>query len=289
MYKSIQQHKFPVNGISITKGITTDDPSPLHQHDFNEIVIIISGTAVQHINNCKYSVAAGDVFIIKDSDKHQFSNVHNLKLFNIGYKDDVLVPFDSILKKLPGYFALFFFEPYYRQQHEFKSKLHLNTKGLIELSHMIDLIDNEFTNRDIGNELMITSHFLQVIGFLCRKYDAFSKKIKRSFIPSLSNTISYIESNYYENLKLNTLADMAGVSINGLINIFKNHFGVTPLSYIISLRIQKACEIMHSSDKPITEIAFEVGFTDSNYFSRAFKKNTGITPSEYKKTMSTSH
>jgi AraC-like DNA-binding protein len=110
-----------------------------------------------------------------------------------------------------------------------------------------------------------------------------AKKNKRSFIPSLSNTISYIENNYSEDLKLKTLADMAGVSINGLINIFKNHFGVTPLSYIISLRIQKACEIMHSSEKPITEIAFEVGFTDSNYFSRAFKKNTGITPSEYRK------
>jgi AraC-like DNA-binding protein len=120
------------------------------------------------------------------------------------------------------------------------------------------------------------------VGFLCRKYNNYNEVHTHEFIPSLSNIISYIENNYTKDIKLDFLADMANMSVNSIINIFKKTFNTTPLNYIISLRIRKACEIMMYTDKSLTHIALDTGFCDSNYFSRVFKKVMGTTPSEYR-------
>ncbi len=283
IYKSIQHNNSPVNNISLTSGLVNEKLTPLHNHDFNEIVIILGGNAIQHINKQKYLVSAGDVFIMESVNSHQFSEANNLRLFNIGYKQEVFNAFESLVRKLPGYHALFILEPLYRIEDNFKSRLHLNTNDILDLSQILDLLSNEFKSKDPARELMITSCFLQIVGFLCRKYDDYRKIIKNEFIPSLSYIISYIESNYMDNIKLEVLAQMVNISVNSLINIFKKTFNTTPLNYILCLRIRKACEMMLHNNKSITQIAFDVGFCDSNYFSRFFKKILGITPSEYRK------
>ena len=60
---------------------------------------------------------------------------------------------------------------------------------------------------------------------------------------------------------------------------------MSPISYINKIRIEKAAALFKNSDRSITEIAMEVGFDDSNYFSRIFKKQMGMSPREYKKTI----
>ena len=57
---------------------------------------------------------------------------------------------------------------------------------------------------------------------------------------------------------------------------------MTPIKYLNELRIRNACQMLKNSNKNITEIAYDVGYSDSNYFSRVFKKVKGVSPSEYK-------
>jgi AraC family L-rhamnose operon transcriptional activator RhaR/AraC family L-rhamnose operon regulatory protein RhaS len=60
--------------------------------------------------------------------------------------------------------------------------------------------------------------------------------------------------------------------------------GRSPIDHLLHVRIQKATELLAGSDRTITDIAFDCGFTDSNYFTRQFRKTTGHSPSEYRKT-----
>ena len=64
--------------------------------------------------------------------------------------------------------------------------------------------------------------------------------------------------------------------------IFKDELGLNFIEYLTSVRIEKAKELLTESDMSMKEICGACGYTDPNYFSRSFKKNVGVTPTEYK-------
>lgn len=93
----------------------------------------------------------------------------------------------------------------------------------------------------------------------------------------------YIEENYAdEELSLNTLASFVNFSPSHLSMIFSQETGVAFIKYLTDLRMQKAKEMLRCSNKRANEIALEVGYKDSHYFSFLFKKLHGMTPTQYR-------
>ena len=283
MYKTLQDTKNAVNQISITYGKTYARVSEMHTHDFDEIVVILQGSAIQQINDEQYLTSMGDVFLVNSNDCHYFKNTENLYIFNIGFKKEVIENYKDLLLPLPGYHSFFVIEPKFRKQNNFKNKLHLNSKDLNQLKTILEKLKEEFTSQPSGKELMITSYFLQVVGFLCRKYEQYSTNTKTGFTSPLSDAISYIEKNYTNQITLDMLSQISGTPVSTLIAFFKRTFNQTPTEYIISLRINSACELLRHSNKSITYISDVSGFNDTNYFSRIFRKKIGLTPRDYRK------
>ncbi|MEK4538008.1 bifunctional transcriptional activator/DNA repair enzyme AdaA [Peribacillus sp. FSL K6-1552] len=93
----------------------------------------------------------------------------------------------------------------------------------------------------------------------------------------------WIEQHYSEPLTLNTLADISHGSPYHLQRLFKRVKGLSPTEYIQQLRLEKAIRMLESSEQPVTEIGLAVGFSSTPYFITLFKKNTGYTPSGYRK------
>ncbi|HEV2604711.1 MAG TPA: AraC family transcriptional regulator [Microvirga sp.] len=65
--------------------------------------------------------------------------------------------------------------------------------------------------------------------------------------------------------------------------MFKHSVGVPPRVYLTQLRIEKACELLEQTGRPITEIALDVGYASNNVLARVFAKHRGITPSDYRR------
>ena len=105
---------------------------------------------------------------------------------------------------------------------------------------------------------------------------------------SVREALLYIHQNYQGDLSVRDIAQSLHISVNHFIRIFRSMLGVTPQKYIQTCRLRQAIAAMsqHSDGSPpsITEIAAEAGFSDANYFARSFKKATGMTPSQYRKT-----
>jgi two-component system response regulator YesN len=92
----------------------------------------------------------------------------------------------------------------------------------------------------------------------------------------------HIEENYKEELSLTEIAALTGFAPTYFSCIFKKVTGKSFIHYKTDLRIEKAKEYLISSDKPITEIAFDIGYNNVSHFIKLFKKITSVTPSEFK-------
>ncbi len=99
---------------------------------------------------------------------------------------------------------------------------------------------------------------------------------------NISKTVSYINTNYEKKITLDELAEISGYSKSRFMNVFSKAIGMTPIKYLNKIRISCAAELLASDGQSISEIAFACGFDDSLYFSRAFKKIYGISPSEFR-------
>lgn len=92
----------------------------------------------------------------------------------------------------------------------------------------------------------------------------------------------YIQEYYYQSLTIVSLAEQNNVNRNRLSYVFRRHAGMGPAQYLLKYRINMAQEMLFTSDAPVQQIAETVGFADPFYFSRVFKKQIGIAPTEYR-------
>lgn len=92
----------------------------------------------------------------------------------------------------------------------------------------------------------------------------------------------YLDSHYAKAITLEEVAEMIGLSSYYLSKLFKERFQVTFIEYLTNRRIQKAKDMLLDGKTPLKEIAINIGYKDPNYFSRVFKKETGLSPREYR-------
>jgi AraC-like DNA-binding protein len=102
---------------------------------------------------------------------------------------------------------------------------------------------------------------------------------------SIDRVIAYMKEHLSEPMSLDTMAKVAGLSRSGLIWKFNRQFKTTPQQYFIQLRMQLAKQLLLESDLSISHIADKCGYDDIYYFSNAFRKNVGVSPSSFRKAL----
>ena len=98
----------------------------------------------------------------------------------------------------------------------------------------------------------------------------------------ISMVKDYISLHYRDDLKLSELADLVSMTPTSLCHIFKRYHNKRISDIIVETRIQRAKEMLISTDIKIRFVAYECGFSTLTNFNRLFKRLTGMTPTEYK-------
>lgn len=101
----------------------------------------------------------------------------------------------------------------------------------------------------------------------------------------INEALVYFDENYAKPINVNAYAASVYTSPCWFIRSFRNYIGMTPLQYIINVRISNARELLLNPKFSISDVSRSVGYEDSLYFSRFFKKNVGISPKDYKKAL----
>lgn len=142
------------------------------------------------------------------------------------------------------------------------------------------------TRSDYLPEIINMTEFEQMKNWFANKIAAACQNIlsKRA---EKSNSIikmakEYIQKNFGKDISLDDVSRVVNVSPYYFSKIFKDDTGENFIEYLTGVRIDKAKELLETTEYSMKEICSMVGYSDPNYFSRSFKKNVGITPTEYK-------
>ncbi len=256
---------------------------PLHVHEFDELAVVFGGSAIHVIDDQEYPVVRGDVFVVGGNHKHTFVNLDNLNIANIIFRRDYFEDLKKEFADIPGFKALFVDEPLYRKNQKFKSKLHLNSSQLQEIMNLLNAINDEQADTLPGYNAAKERIFEFILIKICRDFSKEQTPKTKSLI-RISKAIDFMESNYEQQITINLLARKTSMSESNFRYCFKKVTGLSPIDFLIKLRVEKAIDFMTvDSNVNVTETAMKTGFYDSAYFSKKFKKIVGITPMAFLK------
>jgi AraC-like DNA-binding protein len=253
---------------------------PLHAHDFHEIAIIFSGKAVHLTVNETYEIQSGNVLSIKPGQVHGYKNIRDLVLMNILIKPSFLMEDYFGIQSLPGYQTLFGKE---REKPEKNPITHfkMNFDTFLKAKTLIECAFREMNEHPAGYQVSAASQVLHFLILLLRNYGEKSGG-KSCFGADVAKLIDYVKENYRLSLSMEDLVEISGMSASHILRVFKHHLGCSPFVYINRLRVLRAKDDLIQTTKQITEIALDLGYNDSNYFSRCFKKYSGLSPREFR-------
>lgn len=174
--------------------------------------------------------------------------------------------------------------------NEFNNRLNTNKfilpteitydKQIIEVWYeMYKALENNFSAPNLAYANLCLYRFLSF--FLCPD--------KKMSVPEVENpidlSIMYMRSNIDKSMSVEDLAKQLQYSCSHYTTLFKKKTGLAPIEYFIRMKIHYACQLLSQSDLKIKNITDKIGYNDSFYFSRLFKKITGKSPKEYRRSV----
>lgn len=245
--------------------------------DFNVLIYVIEGTIYVTEEQTDYTVNAGEMLFLKKGVHHfgkrEIPKGTRWYFIHFFFREenglDSFVPESSPIAQ---------YEPV-KYNIELPKKLSGLEGSAIEkkLAEFTEYFhsDNKMKKWNINSVLF---ELLSSIAFY-GKYDAASE--------SIPNRISeYLNRNYKEPFSASMLEQEFYLSYKHMAAVFKKEKGITMQQYHVSLRMNEACRLLKSTLMPIGEIGEAVGYGDMLYFSRCFRKFCGMSPTEYRKSVS---
>ena len=246
-----------------------------HSHQYNEIYFLQSGKCNVYIDNETYCLEDGSVLFIPAFKEHTF-----------------IYPFTQDIKRTVLYISTEQLNWYFNK--DFKDEinnlfinkhLQLSRKSFSNLSNIFEKIQFEKYSLDNMSELLTKAYFFELIIYLirCQRYTHnINQKTNLSNI-TIGEIVNFIENNYSRQLTLPEIAAQFGISESSLTKKIKIFTNMTFKEYLTKTRIGEAKSLLISSEKSITEIAYECGYNNSNFFGDVFKKAVGMSTSSYRK------
>jgi len=227
-----------------------------------QIIYITQGSGELYTNDTRYTIRPGTAFIIFPGIFHAYKPV-----FEVGWTE----------------YWVGFKGPYIKtlQQEGFISpEQPCFSVGLQNsLLNLYDQILEEIRSQKPFFQLKASSYTLALLAEIL-SYE--KQNLQYCHSEQIVEKAKFImEEHVYGEIDMHSVCRTIGVSTSHLNDVFKSYTGMTPYQYFISIKIHKAKELLEKGDESIKEIAFRLGFTDQYYFSRLFKKKTGISPSHW--------
>ncbi|APF28549.1 helix-turn-helix domain protein [Clostridium sporogenes] len=251
----------------------------LHYHDFNKIIVFISGNVSYLIEGKAYKLKPWDILFVSSNDLHK-----------------VIINNDEPYERIIIWVNSKFLEMHNKNNNnlltcfQLSSKLKINLFRMEEhnislIKHTLFSLESATKDKEFGNIVLKNSLFIQLMVYLNRLFMNNTNHIEKNDIEydkQIEEIINYIKENLQEDLSIDTLSSKFFINKYYLMHKFKSQTGYTLHKYIQQKRLAFSKSLILKEHK-ITEIYIKCGFGDYSSFIRAFKKAYGISPKDYYK------
>lgn len=255
---------------------------PAHSHDFIEMMFVCSGNITHKIKDEALCLSAGDLIILAKGTAHEIEKTGENDLgINLLLSTDLFEKqinkirsaahcqsdtFDGLLRGNPVPFSIFSLQ-----------------NDLVSLN-LIEILIHLFLTEKIPDEFMLEKTLTPL---LCRlailsQQQSFTVAITDSETEKRNKLLTYLRTSY-STATLTEAADMMGLAPTYLSRWIKQTFGTSFKEMLMNERFDTARELLENTEMPIGEIITRVGYENSSYFHKEFKKRFGITPKHYRK------
>lgn len=237
-----------------------------HTHSCTELFYVIGGEGQFRIENQIYPVGTNDLIIVNPHVEHTELSLNTapLEYIVLGIEGLEL----SIADDSDNQFCIVNFQ---------------NKKEtlLFYLQNMM----KEVANKTPGHEIICQNLMEILVVHLTRQtnYSTTLAPIKSRASRLVVSVHRYIDTHYKENINLDMLAEINHVSKYYMVHAFTEEYGIAPINYMISCRIEEARQLLKTTDYSQAVISRMLGFSSPSYFSQAFRKIEKKSPTEYRK------
>lgn len=251
----------------------------LHLHESVELIYVKEGKFDCVTNKSNFILNGGDICFINKDQLHLLNGKNcNCKCINI------LISTSSLIKD--SYIYDKYIKPILDQPNFTHFLISKSNKYNALLSTIIKQINTLLSKKPCGFELEVIGLVYIIFRYIFCIFNE-EKNISRSDadfnIFALKNMIEYIYINFSYNISLDDIAKVGNVSASKCLRIFKLYTHLSPISYLINYRLNIAKEMLLNTEKSISSISFECGFSQQSYFTKMFYKMYKLTPMEYRK------
>lgn len=256
---------------------------------------ILKGSAVFSVDGVPYTVHPDQVAYIPDGcmlechsleDEFEFISIRFVTTAQL-HGNDFLKEFFHItpVTEASDPILLSYFQEVYKNATSKKSSRLFRIRGNLELivaflvdqqaekAELSDVDDSEYAAPEGSDSFSVEQIYHREKRSLTIKRDA-----------RIQTVVEYLVAHPTQSLDISYLCEIAQMSSSSLRRHFKEHTGKTPGDFIKELRVMVAARQLLVTNERVSSIAYELGFTDQNYFSRIFKQIFGVSPSQYRKT-----
>ncbi len=253
----------------------------LHTHDFYEVNIILRGEGQHYIEDSHCDVSAGHVFIIPPMIRHGYDQPENPDVIHVLLRTAFFERYAMELRSLPGFHALFEIEPALRSSYDPSIFLKLTQEQLEALLPTWEALHDACCR---GDDVSANALALLLIARLCAcAWQRGGEDASPDGRALVIACMEHLHTHLAEPIALADLTERFHVSRSALLRRFKQVSGESPMRYLLRCRLERAAELLKTTDAPIAEVASACGFFDQSHLARAFREARGVTPMQYRK------
>ncbi len=255
-----------------------------NRHEFFEMVYIKRGNAVFEISGKPAQLGPNDIIIIKPNQSHKFivKSQEGCEFIVLSFRfvsntnsEFSEVPLGDFLNFVSG--------------KESGAFITLKVSQKNEIINILNSILKERENTDIGSEFLNHLLVMELFVFISRALKMEWESSIMNVSPKVKELIhisaNYINNNFERDITIGDIAKYVFLSSSYFTRAFKEEMGVSPINYLLKIRIERSKEMLGDFKLKIGDIALSVGFSNQQRFNEIFKKYEGMTPLQYRKSI----
>lgn len=247
-----------------------------HYENVYQIVIILCGRVRYQVGEKEYIVSKGGIVVLNTLE------YHTLEVLEYPYERYIIQVCPDFFQnevKFPEIIAIFMKRP--------ESFSHLLTVSQPVWNYIYEIVkemEQEYNGKKKYWDIFVGADLRKMFIMLFRECETVLASVRTgrgAFVAY--HVMNYLNHHYMEQMSLDDIAESMFMNKDYIARLFKQETGYSLMGYVILLRINHAKLLLTETEKSITDIALECGYTDFTYFSKQFKQMTGANPSKFRK------